>query len=63
MPIQGIRHDPLEFEFWIRKGTGSLLKNTGADTFYSVNKVTGSISFSISLLSINYYLEKCRIFM
>ncbi|CAD8160815.1 unnamed protein product [Paramecium octaurelia] len=64
MPIQGLRHGPLEFGVGLCKGTGSLLKNTVAGAFYSVNKVTGSISASVSLLSMDDdYLEKRRIFM
>ncbi|CAK79548.1 unnamed protein product (macronuclear) [Paramecium tetraurelia] len=64
MPIQGLRHGPLEFGVGLCKGTGSLLKNTVAGAFYSVNKVTGSISASVSLLTMDDdYLEKRRIFM
>jgi len=64
MPIEGLRHGPLEFGLGICKGTGSLIKNTVAGAFYSVNKVTGSISASVSLLTMDDdYLEKRRIFM
>lgn len=64
MPIEGLKHGPLQFGVGIFKGTGSLLKNTVAGAFYSVNKVTGSISASISLLSMDdEFLENRRISM
>lgn len=48
-----MRHGPIEFGVGVFKGTGSLIKNTVAGAFYSVNKVTGSISSSVSLLSMD----------
>lgn len=33
MPIEGLKHGPLEFGVGLCKGTGSLIKNTVAGAF------------------------------
>lgn len=72
-PYEGIKNGPLDFGVGLAKGnfnyykiigTGSLIKNTVSGTFYTINKITGSISNGVSLLSMDdEYLERRRVFM
>ena len=43
-PIEGISQGPLELGIGILEGATSLIKNTVAGTFYSVNRVTGGMA-------------------
>lgn len=48
----------------ILEGASSLVRNTFAGAFYSMNKLTGSIGNQISLLSFDEaYIEERRRFM
>lgn len=59
-----MKDGPLDFGIGVIQGTGSLIKNTVAGAFYSINKLTGSISSGVSMLSLDEkYLERRRIFM
>ncbi|EAR90561.2 PH domain protein (macronuclear) [Tetrahymena thermophila SB210] len=49
-PAEGFVQGPLEGGLGIMQGTSSLIKNTMAGAFYSVNKFTGSLSSGISAL-------------
>ena len=49
-PAEGFAKGPLEGGLGIAQGAGSLLKNTMAGAFNSVNKITGSLSNGISAL-------------
>jgi hypothetical protein len=54
----------LDFGIGLLQGTGSLVKNTLSGAFYSINKLTGSISTGVSLLSMDdEFLERRRVFM
>ena len=50
-PIEGFVQGPLGGGIGLVKGTGSLIKNTLAGTFNSVEKITGSIGTGLSTLS------------
>ena len=49
-PIEGFVQGPLEGGMGLVMGAGSLVKNTMAGAFNSVNKITGSISSGLSAL-------------
>jgi vacuolar protein sorting-associated protein 13A/C len=56
-PIEGFINGPLGGGIGLIKGTGSLVKNTLAGTFNSVEKITGSIGSGFSSLSnVNYII-------
>ncbi|EGR30928.1 PH domain protein [Ichthyophthirius multifiliis] len=58
-PAEGFAKGPLEGGLGIAQGAGSLLKNTMAGAFNSVNKITGSISNGISALCMDEeYLQE-----
>ena len=42
-PIEAMSLGPLELGLGVLQGASSLIKNTVAGAFYSVNKITGSI--------------------
>ena len=50
-PMEGMVRGPLELGIGVAHGAGSLIKHTFAGTFYSINKLTGSIATGVSLLS------------
>ena len=50
-PIEGFVQGPLEGGIGIIMGTGSLIKNTVAGTFNSLNKITGSMATGLASLS------------
>jgi vacuolar protein sorting-associated protein 13A/C len=51
-PMEGFVKGPLEGGVGIMKGAGSLIKNTFAGTFNSINKITGSVATGLSALSL-----------
>lgn len=53
MPMEGFVKGPVEGSLGILKGTGSLIKNTVAGTFNSVQKITGSVATGFSSLSMD----------
>ncbi|CAD8069734.1 unnamed protein product [Paramecium primaurelia] len=63
-PIEAMSLGPLEMGLGVLEGASSLIKNTVAGAFYSVNKITGSIGNQISLLSFDEdYISSRRKFM
>ena len=57
-PAEGFVKGPLEGGLGIMQGASSLIKNTMAGAFNSVNKITGSLSSGISSLCMDEeYLE------
>jgi vacuolar protein sorting-associated protein 13A/C len=63
-PIEGMKNGPLDFGMGLIEGTGSLVKNTVSGTFQSINKLTGSVSTGVSMLSMDDdFLERRRVFM
>jgi vacuolar protein sorting-associated protein 13A/C len=52
-PIEGISKGPLELGLGIVEGATSLIKNTVAGTFYSINKVSSGISTQIIMLTMD----------
>lgn len=58
-PIEGFIHGPLEGGLGLLNGALSLVKNTLAGVFNSVNKITGSISSGLAFLCMDQeYLEQ-----